>query len=168
MRNLFQIVFSVIVLGVASVATYADGVQKFGYVNPERIYTETKLAQRIEADLQKEFASQQQKLSNMQQEGIKLQQEVQSGKLKGDALKKAELRLNEASREYRIFTAQLLEEYNLRRNESFAALQNKANDIIKEIAEKEKYDLIVQEAVFVGRKYDLTDRVIKLLDAESK
>jgi len=46
----------------------------------------------------------------------------------------------------------------------FAALQNNANTVIRNIAEKEKYDLIVQEAVFVTQQYDITDRVIKLLD----
>ena len=101
---------------------------KLGYVNPERVYTETQAAQRIERTLQAEFGQQQQKLAAMQQAGIQLQQQVQSGKLRG-------------------------------------AAQRNANDIIKNIAETEKYDFIVQEAVFVNGKYDITDRVIKLLDA---
>ena len=70
----------------------------------------------------------------------------------------------ETGTQYRIASARLAEEYNLRRNEEFAALQNNANAVIRNIAEKEKYDLIVQEAVFVTQQYDITDRVIKLLD----
>ena len=135
---------------------------KLGYVNPERVYT---AAQRIERTLQAEFGQQQQKLAAMQQAGIQLQQQVQSGKLRGAAQRNAENKLLEASREYRIAAARLAEEYSLRRNEEFASLQRNANDIIKNIAETEKYDFIVQEAVFVNGKYDITDRVIKLLDA---
>lgn len=164
MKNWIQkICITVLCIGTLTFS-FAESVQKFGYVNPERIYTETQLAQKIELDLQKEFAPQQQKLLEMQQEGIKLQQELQSNKLSGAKLQQAEAKLYEASKQYRIFAAQLLEDYNLRRNEAFAALQNQANDVIRNIAEKEKYDLIVQEAVFVSRQYDLTDRVIKLLD----
>ena len=137
---------------------------KLGYVNPERVYTETQAAQRIERTLQAEFGQQQQKLAAMQQAGIQLQQQVQSGKLRGAAQRNAENKLLESAREYRI-AARLAEESSLRRNEEFASLQRNANDIIKNIAETEKYDFIVQEAVFVNGKYDITDRVIKLLDA---
>ena len=88
-----------------------------------------------------------------------------SSKLRGAAQRNAENKLLESAREYRIAAARLAEEYSLRRNEEFASLQRNANDIIKNIAETEKYDFIVQEAVFVNGKYDITDRVIKLLDA---
>ena len=74
--------------------------------------------------------------------------------------------MQETGKQYRITSAQLTEEYNLRRNEEFASLQNQANIIIKRIAEQERYDLIVQEAVYVTHEYDITDRVIKLLDEQ--
>ena len=131
---------------------HAERVQKFGYVNPERVYTETQAAQRIEATLQKEFGAQQ------------LKQQLTRGNLNSKARKQAEAKLLETGKQYRVSAARLAEEYNLRRNEEFAALQNNANTVIRNLAEKEKYDLIVQEAVFVTREYDITDRVIKLLD----
>lgn len=143
---------------------HADRLQKFGYVNPERVYTETKTAQRIEASLQQEFSTQQQVLARLQQEGLALQQQLSNKQLSNSERKKLETQLVEKGQQYRLTAARLAEEYNLRRNEEFASLQNNANEIIKDIAEKEKYDLIVQEAVFVERKYDITDRVIKLLD----
>lgn len=142
----------------------AQGAQKFGYVNPERVYTETKTAQRIEADLQREFGEQQKQLQTLQQQGIQLQQKLQKTDLSKKERQQAETQLIDISRQYRALAVKLGEEYSLRRNEEFAALQNNANTIIKNIAEQEKYDLIVQEAVFVSRKYDITDRVIKLLD----
>lgn len=160
-----------ILLGVTFICclnvAWAENVQKLGYVNPERVYTETKTAQHIESNLQQEFASQQQVLAKLQQEGMALQQKLSNGKLSTAERKKLEAQLVEKGQQYRITAARLAEEYNLRRNEEFAALQNSANDIIKNIAEREKYDLIVQEAVFVSKKYDITDRVIKLLN-ESK
>ena len=91
-------------------------------------------------------------------------QQLTRGKLSSKARQQAEAKLLETGKQYRIASARLAEEYNLRRNEEFAALQNNANTVIRNIAEKEKYDLIVQEAVFVTQQYDITDRVIKLLD----
>ena len=66
----------------------------------------------------------------------------------------------------RAASAELTEEYNLRRNEEFAALQRKANEIIFNIIETEHYDAMLSEVIFIRGEFDITDRVIKLLDAE--
>ena len=55
------------------------------------------------------------------------------------------------------------EDLNLRRNQELGALLERANKIIRQIAESEKYDLIVQEAVFRSPRVDITDRVLKAL-----
>lgn len=165
MKTTQKLIAAVLLSGsLLAAPAIAQGVQKFGYVNPERVYTETKTAQRIEADLQREFGGQQKQLQALQQQGISLQKKLQDNKLAKKERQQTETQLIDISRQYRALAVKLGEEYSLRRNEEFAALQNNANNIIKNIAEQEKYDLIVQEAVFVSRKYDITDRVIKLLD----
>jgi outer membrane protein len=58
---------------------------------------------------------------------------------------------------------ELREDQTLRSNEELVSLQERANKVISEIAEKEKFDLILQEAVFASQRIDLTDRVIKAL-----
>jgi outer membrane protein len=63
-------------------------------------------------------------------------------------------------REYR-------EDLNLRRNQELATLFERANRVIKQIAESEKYDLILQEAVYRNPRIDITDKVLKAL-AEGK
>jgi outer membrane protein len=63
-------------------------------------------------------------------------------------------------REYR-------EDLNLRRNQELAALFERANRVIKQIAEAEKFDLILQEAVYRNPRIDITDKVLKAL-AEGK
>jgi outer membrane protein len=64
-------------------------------------------------------------------------------------------------REYR-------EDLNLRRNQELTALLERANRIIRQIAEAEKFDLILQEAVYRNPRIDITDRVLKALAADSK
>lgn len=138
----------------------ANGM-KFGYVNAMRVYSESKVAQQIEQNLQKEFAAQQQKMDALQQENDRIRQQlITSGSLKPAERQKLESTLVQN----RMALSQFVESYNLRRNEEFAALQHNANVIVQRIASQEKFDLIVQEAVFVRAPYDITDRVIQLLD----
>ena len=134
---------------------------KFGYVNAARVYSESQTAQQIEKNLQKEFANQQQKINALQQENNQIREKLVSGSLKASDKQKLETKLVQN----RMVVAKFLEDYNLRRNEEFAALQQNANAIVRRLAEQEYFDLIVQEAVFVRAQYDITERVIKLLDA---
>jgi outer membrane protein len=57
------------------------------------------------------------------------------------------------------------EDLNQRRNEELAAVLDRANKVIKQIAETQHYDLIVQEAVYVSPRIDITDQVLKALAA---
>lgn len=59
------------------------------------------------------------------------------------------------------------EDLNQRRNEELAAVLERANKVIKQIAEQQNYDLIVQEAVYVSPRIDITDKVLKALASGS-
>jgi outer membrane protein len=58
------------------------------------------------------------------------------------------------------------EDINQRKNEELGQVVERANRVIKQIFETEKYDLILQEAVFAGPRADITDKVIKALNAQ--
>jgi outer membrane protein len=75
--------------------------------------------------------------------------------------------LNELSREFQRKQREFREDLNLRQNEENAAIIEKANKAIKQLAEAEKFDLIVQDVVWVSPKLDVTEKVIKAL-SESK
>jgi outer membrane protein len=55
------------------------------------------------------------------------------------------------------------EDLNLRKNEELAIVLERANKTIQTIAEAEKFDLILQEAVYRNPKIDITDKVIQHL-----
>jgi outer membrane protein len=74
-----------------------------------------------------------------------------------------ERELNDLSRDFQRKQREFREDLNLRQNEENAAIIEKANKAIKSIAESEKYDLIVQDVVWVSPKLDITDKVIKSL-----
>ena len=49
-------------------------------------------------------------------------------------------------------------------NEELASVQERANKVIQQIAEAEKFDLILQDpVVFASQRIDITEKVIKAL-----
>jgi outer membrane protein len=58
---------------------------------------------------------------------------------------------------------QFRDDLNERRNEELAAVLERANKVIKQVAEQNHYDLIIQEAVYVSPRIDITDQVLKAL-----
>jgi outer membrane protein len=67
------------------------------------------------------------------------------------------------SREFQRKQREFREDLNLRQNEENAAIIEKANKAIKQLAEVEKFDLILQDVVWVSPKLDVTDKIIKAL-----
>jgi outer membrane protein len=57
------------------------------------------------------------------------------------------------------------EDINQRKNEELAAVVDRANRVIKQIAEGEKFDIVFQDAVFVNPRIDITEKVLKALNA---
>ena len=57
------------------------------------------------------------------------------------------------------------EDLTSRKNEELQQVLERANRVVKQVAEAEKYDLVLQEAVYVNPKHDITDKVIKSLNA---
>lgn len=150
--------------GLMNQATAAEAVQKIGFINTERVYLESKQAQRIQTTLEKEFRSRQDALQKLQQEGEKLEKSLSEGKLQGKERETAAKRWGELVQQFRKKQAELAEDYNLRRNEEFAALQQNANRIIVDLAKREGYDVILQDVIYVNARYDITDSVIKALN----
>jgi outer membrane protein len=68
------------------------------------------------------------------------------------------------TRDLQRFEREFREDLNLRRNEELASVQERANRVIQQIADAEKFDLILQDpVVYASPKIDITDKVIKAL-----
>lgn len=74
-----------------------------------------------------------------------------------------EREINDLNRDFQRKQREFREDLNLRQNEEMAAVLERANKAIKAIAESEKYDLILQDAVWANPRLDITDKVIKAL-----
>ena len=147
------------------VAGEAAAELKVGYVNTQRIFRDAPAAQKAGKKLESEFSKRDQDLQAMakQIQSLQANLEKNSVTMAETERRTKEKEFAELSREFQRRQREFREDLNLRQNEENAAVIEKANKAIKQIAETEKYDLILQDAVVVSPKIDITDRVIKAL-----
>lgn len=142
---------------------------KVGYVNTQRIFRDAPAAQKAAKKLEGEFSKRDQDLQRLSKQLQGLQENLEKNAVtmaEGDRRAK-EKEFGELSREFQRKQREFREDLNLRQNEENAAVIEKANKAIRQIADSEKYDLILQDVVWVSPRLDITDRVIKVL-AEGK
>ena len=73
------------------------------------------------------------------------------------------LQIAKINREFKREQREFREDLNMRRNEELSVVLQIANKVIEEIAQEEKFDLILQEAVYRSPRIDITDQVIEAL-----
>jgi outer membrane protein len=138
---------------------------KIGFIDQERITRESAPAERASKQLEKEFAPRAQELQRREAQIKTLQGQLEKDALtmsEGDRRAK-EQELGRLTLDFQRMQREYREDLNLRRNQELGALFERANRVIKQIAESEKYDVILQEAVYRNPKIDITDRVLKAL-----
>jgi len=138
---------------------------KIGFVNTERVFREAAPAKRAQQKLEREFSARNAELAKLEKQGRDLQAELEkdSVTLPDAARREKERALADASRNFQRLQREIREDLNLRRNEELAQIQERATRAINQIAEAEKFDLVVQEAVFASSRIDITDKVIRAL-----
>ena len=143
----------------------ASDALKIGYVNTQRIFRDAPTAVKAAKKIEAEFSKRDQDLQRMAKQLQSMQENLEKNAVtmsESDRRNK-ERDLNELSRDFQRKQREFREDLNLRQNEENAAIIEKANKSIKQIAETEKFDLIVQDVVWVSPKLDITDKVIKSL-----
>ena len=140
---------------------------KVGFVNTERVFREAAPAKRAQQKLEREFAARNAELAKLEKQGRDLQTELERDNVTmSDAVRREkERQLADASRSFQRLQRELREDLNQRRNEELAQVVEQANRVIRQITEQEKYDIIFQDAVFASPRIDITDKVIKALEA---
>ena len=140
---------------------------KIGVVNPDRLLRESAPARAALQKLEGEFSKRQKEMEDM---GSRLKSSAERFEKDGPVMTETDRtrrqrELAELDREFQRKRRELSEDLNQRRNEEMQGLVERSNRIIRQIAEQEKYDLIVQEAVYFNPRVDITERVLKALNA---
>lgn len=152
-------------LGLLALAATAQDL-RIGFVNTDRIFREANLAKAAQTKLEQEFSRREKEV-----QGLAAQLKTASEKFEResptlpDAQRGARQRqLVEQDREFQRKQREFQEDLNLRKNEELQSVLERANRVIKQVAEAEKYDLVIQEAVYINPKHDITDKVLSGLN----
>jgi len=152
-------------LAVAAGAAHAVEY-KIGFVNTERLFREAAPAKRAQQKLEKEFAPRDADIQRLSKQVRDLQAllDKDGATMAESDRRNKERDLVNQSRDLQRMQREVREDQNLRRNEELGSLQERANKVIREIAEAEKFDLILQDpVVFASPRIDITEKVIKAL-----
>ena len=140
---------------------------RIGFISTDRIFREANTAKAAQTKLEQEFSRREKELMDL---GNTLK--TNSEKLEREAPTLSETQrvarqrqLSEQDREFQRKRREFQEDLNSRKNEELQLVIERANRVVRSLAEAEKFDLILQEAVYVNAKHDITDKVIKALNA---
>lgn len=139
---------------------------KVAFVNTDKVLRESNFAKQAQAKLEQEFAKREKEVSDL---GVALKNA--SEKLERDAPTLSESQrvqrqkqLVEQDRDFQRRRREFQEDLNARKDEELRQVLERANRVVKQVAEAEKYDVVLQEAVYINPKHDITDKVIKALN----
>jgi outer membrane protein len=160
-----KVIFAVF-LGLLFTSQFASAEMKIGYIDTERLFRDSSMAARAQKKLEVEFAKRDQDLQKMIKQARDLQNTLEKEDLTLSDSEKAkkERDLANMTREVQRAQREFREDLNQRKQEEFNAIHERARSLILDIANKEKFDLILETAVYASPRIDLTDRVLKALE----
>ena len=140
---------------------------RVGFVNTDRVFREANSAKAAQAKLEQEFSKREKDLNDLGN-SIKAMSdkfEREAPTLSESQRQQRQKQLIDQDREFQRKRREFQEDLTARKNEELQQVLERANRIVKQVAEQEKYDLVLQEAVYINPKHDITDKVIRALNA---
>ncbi len=141
---------------------------KIGFINTDRVFREANTAKVAQTKLEQEFSKREKDLAG-QGDSLKAMSdkfEREAPTLSDSQRTSRQKQLVDQDRDFQRKRREFQEDLNARKNEELQAVLERANRIVKQVAEAEKYDLVLQEAVYIHPKHDITDKVLKALNAQ--
>jgi outer membrane protein len=139
---------------------------KIGYINTQRIVNEGVPYKLASAKIQQEFGKRVQDMHDME-----ARLKAMQAKLEKDAPVMSEAERNkeqrdyvEVGKDYQRKSRELQEDVNQRQNEEREMVSDRVGKVIAQVAEAEKYDLVIQDTIYHSTRVDITDKVLKILN----
>jgi outer membrane protein len=143
---------------------------KIGYINTQRITTESAIAKAAQVKLEQEFSRRGKELGDLQaslktfSEKFERDTPTMTESQRGSRQKE----FAELNRDFQRKQREYQEDLNGRRNEELQQVLEKATKAVRVVADAEKYDLVIQEVVYSNTKHDITEKVLKILNSGAK
>ena len=165
--TMFKLSFLVAALSLLGTQQLWAQEFRLGYVNLDRIIREAAPSKSAQAKLEQEFARREKDLQEignaLKSAADKLEREAMT--LSESQRAARQKQVMDQDRDFQRKRREFQEDLNARKNEELQQVFERANRVVRQLAEAEKYDLIIQEAVYVSPKHDITDKVIRSLNS---
>ena len=164
-----QLALVLMLSGVGAAApAYADF--KAGFIHTDRVFREASSAKAAQAKLEQEFSRRDKEINDL---GNTLKTATEKFERDAPTLSESQRQtrqrqLMDQDRELQRKRREFQEDLNARKNEELNQLGERINKVVKQLAEQDKYDIIVDQAVYINPQHDITDKVIKALNGASK
>jgi len=167
--RIFKLVAAAALAAAASLAV-AQEATRIGFVNTERILRDAAPAKASQQKLEQEFSRREKELQDVAARLKSMGERIdRDGAVMSESDRQRRQReYADLEKEFQRKQREFREDLNQRRNEELAQVIEKANRVIKQIAEQEKYDIILQEAVFASPRIDITEKVLRALNSGGK
>jgi len=165
--KLFKAVALAAMMTVSTLGVQAQEL-KIGYVNSDRVLREANVGKAATQKLEIEFGRREKELKDIEN---KLRSAAEKLEKEAPTLSEAEKNrrqrdLVEMDRDLQRKRREWQEDLTQRKNEELQAVVDRANRVIKQIFDAEKYDLILQDAIHFSARVDITKKVIDALNAQ--
>lgn len=152
---------------VAAIPVHAQEF-KAGFVNTDRIFREANTAKAAQAKLEQEFSRREKEIID---QGNALKTATEKFEREAPTIAESQRvsrqrQLVDQDRDFQRKRREFQEDLSTRKNEELGQVLERANKVVKQVAEAEKYDVILQEAVYINPKHDITEKVLKALNAQ--
>lgn len=166
--RILKLVAAAALAAAASVAVAQE--TRIGFVNTERILRDAAPAKASQQKLEQEFGRREKELQDMAARLKSMGERIdRDAAVMSDSDRQRQQReYADVEKDFQRKQREFREDLNQRRNEELAQVIERANRVIKQIAEQEKYDIILQEAVFASPRIDITEKVLRALSSGGK
>jgi len=167
--NQFLRQFSALLVGGLFLLSAHSQEVRIGFVSTDRVLKEAAMAKAAQTKLEQEFSKREKELTDL---GATIKSTADKFEKEAPTLPEAQRltrqkQLMDQDRDFQRKRREFQEDLNSRKNEELQQVIVRANKVIKEMAIAEKYDFIFQDAVYVNPKHDVTEKVIKALNASA-
>ena len=157
-------------LAASTTLAVAQEATRIGFVNTERILRDAAPAKTSQQKLEQEFSRREQELQDMAARLKSMGERIDrdAAVMSDSDRQRRQREYADIEKDFQRKQREFREDLNQRRNEELTQVIEKANRVIKQIAEQEKYDIILQEAVFASPRIDITEKVLRALASGGK
>lgn len=140
---------------------------RIGFVNAERLFSEAEASKAAQNKLKQEFSGRERQLvaqgSALQKAIEQFERDAPKMSEEQRAAKQQQLMVQDA--DFQRKRQEFQEDLNNRKNDELQRFIQKANRVIEQTARQEQYDVIIQEAAYINSRIDITDKVLRALNA---